>query len=480
VDVPRRVFLGGLVALAASPKRAFGRHAIGGLPADSYGPIPGLFPDPLRHWHGASSIGFAQLNSRLPALARGVAHAAAAAAGGLSQEPRRVPDRSDRSPERERTPLARIADLRRHFVFEYYPWYRANPWGHWNESGRMPPEDIAASSYPLLGPYDSRDVKVIEQHARWIADAGVGAVNLSWWGRGDFTDRTAHILMDVMRAHDIHVTFHIEPYRNDRGATLAADLLYLVREFGDRRRWDCLLLLEDAAGQSGPVFKLFATILPPQATDCLGRTFPVRHYVADAAWRQQLDTFRRELADDFDRVTVLADSLDMERVRAAGFDGTAVYDAFVRPETWPRHAAAATARGLVFSFNVNAGFDVIRPRPIPTDPCWRATPFEPGGHAFDWADGAARAEAMRLGLMRIEESFRTTVTLQTRRDLSDAERGFFLVYVNTFNEWHEGTQFEPMKSASDLTAAERRLGYHNAPAGDYRLRALQRLIAEVA
>jgi hypothetical protein len=375
--------------------------------------------------------------------------------------------------------LTDFADLRRHLVFEYYPWYATDPWYHWDEAGRLPPADIAATSYPLLGPYDSRDLKVIERHARWIAEAGVGAVNLSWWGRDSFTDRAAHAVLDVMRHHDIQVTFHIEPYRRDRGAHLAEDLVYLVSEFGDRRRWDAMLLLEDAFGRSGPVFKLFAAILPREVTDCLGRTFPVDHYVEDASWRRQLEVARRELAGAFDRLTVLADSLAMTRVREAGFDGVAVYDNFVRPASWPAHAAAASAHGLVFSFNVNAGFDGIRPRVPPRDPCWRPTPFEPGGREFDWSEEASREEAMRLGTQRIEESLAATVGLQTASGLANARRGFFLVYVNSWNEWHEGTQFEPMKPSRDLTVVERRLGYHNAPVGDYRLRVLQRLLRDL-
>ena len=48
------------------------------------------------------------------------------------------------------------------------------------------PYDIAATSVPELGPYDSGNPRVLEQHARWIAESGAGAINVSWWGRGDY------------------------------------------------------------------------------------------------------------------------------------------------------------------------------------------------------------------------------------------------------------------------------------------------------
>jgi hypothetical protein len=473
----RRAFLGAL-AVAGSRLATAGASALTMVPAGgatvagpfgeacratSRGPLDPIFPVPSRRWHGGSSLAFAQRHGRVEA-------------GPPGAPPPGRRDSDARIVEPAPT-LARFADLRRHFVFEYYPWYASDPWMHWDEADRVPPDDIAATSYPWLGPYDSRSRAVVEQHARWIAEAGIGAVNLSWWGRDTFTDRAVTTIMDVMAAHDIHVTFHLEPYRTDRGAHLAEDLLYLVRQYGDRRGWDAMLLPQDASGRSGPVFKLFAAILPRTATDCLGRVSNVAHHVDDAAWRRQLDVVRRELARDFDHVRVLADSLDMTRTRASGFDGVAIYDNFHAPSAWARDAAAASSASLVFSFNVNAGFDRVEPRNV-QDPCYRPLPFEPGGRAFDWSSDAAREEAMRVAIARIEESFRTTLALQLAPGSANARRGFLLVYVNSFNEWHEGTQFEPARAARDLTAAQRAL-YHNAPVGDYRLRTLQRLLGDV-
>ena len=67
---------------------------------------------------------------------------------------------------------------------------------------------------PRLGAYDSKSTKVMEQHAKWMREAGAGAINVSWWGRGSDVDRLVPALMDVMKAHDIRVTFHLEPYRD--------------------------------------------------------------------------------------------------------------------------------------------------------------------------------------------------------------------------------------------------------------------------
>ena len=374
----------------------------------------------------------------------------------------------------------RFPDLRRHFVFEYYPWYATNPYQHWDQYGRHPPVDLASNYMPRLGAYDSADTRVIEQHARWIADVGVGAVNLSWWGPGNITDRNVPAIMDVMAAYDIHVTFHLEPYADDRWTNYARDVQYLLKEYGDRRNWDCMLLLQNADGSVGPVFKSFGTILPPTGTDCHGVKFPVSGYAPDASWRRQTDLVRDNFRRDFDRVTLLADSLDFDRTRACGFDGIAIYDNYVKPDTYLGYATASSSRDLIFSFNVNSGFDVITDRDAVPGPCPSSAPrFEPGGASYDWSQPSDRERAAQASIERINEAFNATLAVQMSSTLSDAKHGFLLVYINSFNEWHEGHQFEPMKDSAALTADERAIGYHNPADGASRLKRLGELLDDL-
>jgi hypothetical protein len=404
-----------------------------------------------------------------------------AAALGIQDRPpfREAPDqRSVRSQlARIGALLRRYRDLHRHFVFEYYPWYASSPWRHWNESGRTPPDDIAASSMPLLGPYDSRSARVLEQHARWIADAGVGSINLSWWGRGGYEDQSVHLVMDVMRAFDIKVSFHLEPYSRERGIRYADDVAYLLREYGERRRWDTLLLLEDADGRAGPVFKTFVTLLSPTSTNCLGETRPVELFVPDEVWREQVARVRRDFAADFDGLWLVADSLDVNRTRSVGFDAGAIGNPYIRPQEWAAVTDRFDRRDVPFSFAVNAGFDAIEPRPRPADPCYRPNPFEPDVNV-EWSADASREQAHARCAARIEQSFSRTLAHQADPRSANWRRGFLLVTINSFNEWHEGTAFEPMKSYRDLTPAERRL-YHNPIDGAYRLNALRELMASV-
>src|SRR5262249_51551840 len=127
--------------------------------------------------------------------------------------------------------LDQLSDLRRHFIFEYYPWYRADPWEHWPEAGSNPPETFGSNYVPALGLYDSRSTAVMERHARWIADAGVGAIDVSWWGPDSNVNEVIPTLMDVMSAHDIHVAFYVEPYADSHANNYARDLLYLIKNY---------------------------------------------------------------------------------------------------------------------------------------------------------------------------------------------------------------------------------------------------------
>ena len=118
------------------------------------------------------------------------------------------------------------------------------------------------------------------------------------------------------------------------------------------------------------------------------------------------------------------------------------------------------------------------PIDLASNSCDAPPAFEPLS-GFDWAAREDRHRASLASERRIAESFDKTVALQTDAALSNATRGFFLVYLSSFNEWHEGHQFEPMKDAVALTPEERARHYHNPEDGAHRLNALGKLLAQV-
>ncbi len=407
-------------------------------------------------------------------LAAGGSAGVAARAGSLQPPAGQPANSSESFPWRRFGDLLRVRfrDPRRHFVFDYYPWYAAEPFRHWTQWDRVPPIDLAANTMPLLGAYDSRSRAVVEQHARWIAESGVGVINVSWWGQGSFSDRAVPLIMDVMADHDIHVTFHLEPYSLDRVRRFPEDVLYLLQQYGERRRWDCFFFNERADGSQGPVFKLFRTTVPQQIEDCRGELQTLPDFVPDSEWRREADRLREAMNGEFDHLTLLSDTWDAERVAAAGLDGISVYDPAETPDRWLDHAQVASRVGMVFAFPINPGLDEIERRVVEPDSCYSPRPFLPRGVDLVWSRGEDRETARARAERRTEETLQANLLLQTHPWLGNVDKGFFLVHITSFNEWHEGHHFEPMKSYSELTAGERAVGYHNPEDGAYRLRRL--------
>jgi hypothetical protein len=104
---------------------------------------------------------------------------------------------------------------------------------------------------------------------------------------------------------------------------------------------------------------------------------------------------------------------------------------------------------------------------------------EPGPGIYRWDESVDRERMADESKRRIAESFQTTVSLQTDDRLLNRQRGFFLVYLNSFNEWHEGHQFEPMTNDAAMPADQRARRYHNVADGEYRLKTLTTLLATV-
>ena len=132
----------------------------------------------------------------------------------------------------------------------YYAWY-GNPeydgkyvhWNHqylphWNpdiakqyqKGYHSPPDDIGSNFYPALGPYSSKDPKVIDEHMRQMRTAGVGVIALSWYppGKADNegipSDSLVPSLLNAAAKYRLKVTLHIEPYKGRNDKTVHDDV----------------------------------------------------------------------------------------------------------------------------------------------------------------------------------------------------------------------------------------------------------------
>ena len=119
----------------------------------------------------------------------------------------------------------------------YYPWY-GNPeidgkWIHWTQNNHLPPEDVGADYYPALGAYSSNDPSVVEQHMKWLQQAGIGVIISSWWGQGSREDQAVPLLLEKAEEYKIKVAFNIEPYNGRTAESLLSDIQYLYENYGN-------------------------------------------------------------------------------------------------------------------------------------------------------------------------------------------------------------------------------------------------------
>jgi hypothetical protein len=146
-----------------------------------------------------------------------------------------TPNVATESPTAEGTPVNGNGVSYKVAAF-YYPWY-GNPdtdgeWVHWKSHNHAPPESISSDYYPALGAYSSNDPAVVEQHMKWLKQAGIGVIISSWWGQNSREDRAVPLLLKTAEKHDIKVGFHIEPYNGRTGASLVSDIQYLYKQYG--------------------------------------------------------------------------------------------------------------------------------------------------------------------------------------------------------------------------------------------------------
>ncbi len=141
-------------------------------------------------------------------------------------------------------PDGRWTNVSRRVLAFYYGWY-GNPhvrgrWHHWGPVRPAEQRIGGATHFPVLGPYDSHDPRVVDQQARWARQAGISGFIASWWGQGDFTDRGLPLLLDTAQRHGLKVTIYFETVRPPRDPTpgnAARDLLYVLDRYARHPAW---------------------------------------------------------------------------------------------------------------------------------------------------------------------------------------------------------------------------------------------------
>lgn len=288
---------------------------------------------------------------------------------------------------------------RRLVLVHYMPWFEAKPfsaaWGwHWTMNAVDPEKGkIAAHFNPLIGPYDSGDPAVLENHLLTMKLAGADGVIVDWYGLQDFRDyallhRNTRLLVEhaekfgmkfAICYEDQTVPFLVEAGRvaaTNRAAHVAAEIAWLATNWfarpGHVRIGGDPVLL--SFGVSG---------------------------LSDAEWSQ---------------------CLAAAKIRVAYFSQQVRRTAAIGAFDWP---LPEFGRGAITNFAASArGWPHSIPVAFPRFVDFYAEAKVPGAHKRIADDEGA--------------TFRTTLE-------SAMKSGAPLIQIATWNDWGEGTMIEPSR-----------------------------------
>lgn len=316
--------------------------------------------------------------------------------------------------------------LEGHTIAFFYLWYGSvdvdGAWQHWDhevlphwqESVRQqypsgvrftPPEELHAPFYPQRGPYSSRDVATLRAQMAELADAGVTAVALSWWGRPDHpgthdtqgvgTDSAVRGALDAAAHAGLVASFHLEPYVGRNATTVAKDVVYIQERYGSHAA-----VHRDSRGRI--VFFAYDS-----------------YHIPARQWARLLtadgDLSVRGTAADGAFIALWLDSHGGREASLGGFDGVYTYfasDGFSfgsRSRNWGHIADYCRSNDLYFVASVGPGYEDSRIRP------WNranSKPRENGAYYRRMLDAAVAARPHAIS-------------------------------ITSYNEWGEGTQIEP-------------------------------------
>lgn len=304
----------------------------------------------------------------------------------------------------------------------YYTWYGP---GYWTRRGHLGP--------PLLGLYDAADPRVAEQHIRWAKKYGLDVLAWSFWGQGHYSER--NFRRGFLRARNVGaikfaVFYEVDalggrpPWDFDRPQTrekFLSDMAYLARNYFSHRSYFRLggrpvVLIYTSRTFTGD----YVTAIQ-LARDRLRELGHDVYFIGDEIWWGEPNTRRISC---FDAVT--AYNLYYTGIVEDGATDTALlaekieplYKAFAEKAA-QRAAGGGTGKRVVFHPGIIPQYDDQKVRGRRNRPIPARTPDD----------------FVRMCLMAKE-------FLPTKADPDQASVQP-VVWITSFNEWHEGTAVEP-------------------------------------
>jgi len=320
----------------------------------------------------------------------------------------------------------------------YYPWHGDN---FHNGDGYVR-RDLDPPQLPTLGEYDDTKPEVIAQHLRWSRQANIGLWVTSWWGPGGREDRTTReVIMEHEDVGDLKIALHYEStgrVRPDEGydtERVAPDMEYICDTYFQHDNYYRIdgrpVMFMYISRHLNGMDKLeeVALIMRTVANKCGESLYLVGDHVFGDAPSDGSDDGSYDGSYD---------------VSFLYFDAVTNYDVYGSMGAGGLHAGADAMDGY---YNEQA----LWRRRAGNHGCGFVAAAAPG-----YNDRGVRLDANHLALSRslTEDDVEGSLfehALRRARDLVDTSSDSLLM-INSFNEWHEDTQIEPVAVSPSVTS----------------------------
>jgi glycoprotein endo-alpha-1,2-mannosidase len=308
----------------------------------------------------------------------------------------------------------------------YYPWYGAN---FHNGDGYVRSQ-LDPPQFPVLGEYDDSKPETIKQHLAWSRQANVGLLVTSWWGPNSSTDSTTKdAILNDEDLGDMKIALH---YETSGRIQLGEDGQYSMENVGPDMQYMCdnyfdhpnyyrvdgrpvvVLYISRVLYQRG-ILDQAVTAMRTSASACGHEIY----LIGDQAFWDAPSPY--EVYEPFlylDAVTNYDVYGSTMRGKKDFYAGTELVDAYYQEqEKW---RTRAIAHGCRFISSVSPGFNDrgVRLEVDHAALSRRLTPESEPGSLFAYS----LPQAIALVDPLVDN----------------------LLLVNSFNEWHEDSQIEPV------------------------------------
>mmetsp|Transcript_7001 Transcript_7001/g.20298 ORF Transcript_7001/g.20298 Transcript_7001/m.20298 type:complete len:1066 (+) Transcript_7001:843-4040(+) len=319
----------------------------------------------------------------------------------------------------------------------YYPWHGDN----FHNGGGYLRNQLDPPQQPALGEYNDSDPEIITQHLEWFRRSNIGLLVTSWWGPNRIEDtNTKNVLLQHEHIGNLKIALHYETtgritLDDEDMSVPRSDIQYLCANYFDHPNYYkidgrpvLVIYISRKLEQLGTLEKALL-VMKSEANKC-GHNL---YLIGDAVFAKAPDK-----------------NSDEPVVSFVYFDAVTNYDVYGSSGASKRSSPYATAQDVDAYYEEQSKWRELALK----ENCRFIPPVSPG-----YNDLGVRPEkdhpplSRRLENEASEEGSLFRYQLEKALPLVDPIVDN-LILVNSFNEWHEDTQIEPVIAGDNGLATQ--------------------------